>query len=140
MAAVVQERTDEDLEEDIEEFAILRASGGIERISAEMEAETQGEASEDSYLRLWAGGVTDPVATTDLADWAGLTVPREALTRAAEGGEPQLGDVDLPGREHGVRRVVGAIAPGLVLEIGESLERTTRNSWRRCWPASPSPW
>lgn len=121
MVAVVQKRTDEDLRDDIAEFAAFMQSGGLERVKSEMVLETQGQEASDTFFRLWTpdGG---PLATTDLSLWAGLDVPQEALQALGSGAKPVLQTLTLPEREHKVRRIAGAIAPGVVLEMGQSLE------------------
>ncbi len=122
MMAVVQERTDEDLIEDIEEFAMFMQLGGLERVKTEMAVETQGDEEASAFfLRLWTPGGRQLMAT-DLSSWTGLAAPSvEALESAGE-EEPLLETFILPGREHRVRSIYGAIGPDVVLQIGESLE------------------
>lgn len=117
MVAVVQKRADEDLREDLAEFAAFMQSGGLERIKAEMMLETQGQEASDVFFRLWTPD-RRPLATTDLSSWMGLDVPQVL----GDDGETVLETFTLPQREHKVRRISGAIAPGIVLEIGQSLE------------------
>jgi len=121
IVSIVQQGTDEDLEEDIEEFSVFMRLGGLERIQAEMAMETQGEEASHSYLRLWASDGRSLLAT-DLSGWQGLKPNPNDLRRVEDTEDPILETLSLPQREHRLRRVTGAIAPGLVLEIGESLE------------------
>lgn len=121
MVAVVQERTDDDLEDDVEEFAAFMRLGGLERVKAEMAVETQGGEAGDVFFRLWAADGRQLMAT-DLSAWTGLDAPRAEVLRLSSGDEPILETLTLPGREHRVRTVYGAIGPDMVLEIGESLE------------------
>lgn len=121
MVAVVQERTDEDLREDVAEFASFMRLGGLERVKAEMTLETQGDAARDVFFRLWAPDGRQLMAT-DLSSWPGLNAPRAAVLRLGSDDEPILETLLLSRREHGVRSVYGAIGPGLVLQMGESLE------------------
>ncbi len=119
VVAVVQERTDEDLEEDIEEFASLMQAGGLERVKAEITADTVGSGASQAFFRLWAPDGREILAT-DLSSWPGLGEPLEVLAEVDD--EPILKTLALPRRTDKVRIVYGTIAPGLVLEIGESLE------------------
>ena len=121
MVSIVQERTDADLEEDIDEFAVLMRSGGLERVKAEMLLEAQGEEASDVFLRLWTPA-GDQIATTDLSSWPELGTPDGRLLRLDSTDKPVLETLALPDREHKVRSVYGSIGPGLVLQIGESLE------------------
>lgn len=121
VAAVVQERTDDDLEGDIEEFVSFMQLGGLERVKTEMAKETQGEEASHDFIRLWAPDGRALMAT-DLSSWTGLGNPREVLAKVDSADEPILATLALPGRADKVRVIYGTIAPGLILEFGESLE------------------
>lgn len=95
--------------------------GGLERVKTEMAVETQGDEASAVFLRLWAPDGRALMAT-DLSSWPGLGGPRLELLRLGAQDEPVLETLTLPKREHEVRSVYGAIAPELVLQIGESLE------------------
>jgi heavy metal sensor kinase len=120
MVSIVQERTDEDLEEDVEEFASLMQLGGLDRVNAEIELETQGTEAEQLAFRMWtpdghqlsAGGFSLPESR----------IPPEVLSELEDDDEPVLRTLALPGHEHKVRVVYGNIGPGIVLQIGQSLE------------------
>lgn len=121
VVAVVQERTDDDLEDDIEEFNAFMQEGGIDLVKAEMIAETQDGEAGQAFFRLWTPAGAE-IMSTDLTPWPGLGVPKAVLTRIGGAEEPILESFALAGREHKVRSVYGRIAPGVVLQIGESLE------------------
>ena len=121
VVAVVQDRTDEDLEGDTEEFVSFMQSGGLDRVKTEMAKETQGEEASHDFIRLWAPDGRQILAT-DLSSWPGLGNPLDVLARVDSTDEPILATLALPGRADKVRIIYGTIAPGLVLEFGESLE------------------
>lgn len=120
MLSVVQERSDDELEDDIADFVTLMQSGGLDRVMTEMMAETQGDESENSFLRLW-GPDGRQLMATDLASWSGLVDLPTAPEQLADADEPLLQTLELPGRAHKVRSIYGTIAPGVILQIGESL-------------------
>jgi len=121
VVAVVQDRTDEDLEGDIEEFVSFMQSGGLERVKTEMAKETQGEEASHDFIRLWASDGRELMAT-DLSSWTGLGNPLEVLAKVDGADGPIFATLALPRRADKVRIIYGTIAPGLVLEFGESLE------------------
>mgnify|MGYP001019229363 FL=1 len=53
IASVVRERTDEDLREDIGEYAAYLRSGGLDRATAEMRVDTEGDEARQTFFRLW---------------------------------------------------------------------------------------
>lgn len=120
MLAVVQERTDEDLREDAAEFAAFMQEGGLDRVKREMQLETLGEEAEEVFFRLWSSGGRE-MASTDLSTWPALDVPPDELLRLEPGADPELETLPDFQDGHDVRVVYTAPAPGLVLEMGQSL-------------------
>ncbi len=120
IVASVRDRLDEDLADDVSEFAALYRSGGLERVEHEMQLDTKGEEAEKSFFRIWTldGRL---VVATDLDAFPKLPPPPKSLF-ATGAAEPTLETLELPARDHPVRAVYGAITPELLLEIGESVE------------------
>lgn len=83
--------------------------------------ETEGDEAEDEYFRIWASDGR-LLLTTDLSSCPGLREPRGILRRLNGTDEPVPETLALPQREHDVRVVYGPIAPGVILELGQSLE------------------
>ncbi len=121
VAAALHEKTDEDLAEDMGEFAAFMHVGGLERVKSEMILETQGREAEQTFFRLWTAN-GDLLATSDLSAWSGLTVPTEILAQLRSVNEPLLATIKLPQHEYAVRSIYALIGPDIVLEMGESLE------------------
>lgn len=121
IAEVVREHTDEDLREDLQEYAAFMRLGGLDRVRTEMSVDAEGGEGHQVFFRLWGTDGRQLVAT-DLSAWAGLSEPKDLSARFADSDEPILETLALPRREHKVRVIHGPIAPGMVLQIGESLE------------------
>jgi heavy metal sensor kinase len=119
LVSTVQERTDDDLEEDLEEFTALMQSGGLDRVRAEVDLEVQGGAS-DSFFGLWTADGRQLLARGFGASSVG--VPGEDALRLGEADEPILKTLLLPEEELRMRVIQGAIGPGVVLQVGQSLE------------------
>ncbi len=123
LVATVQDRLDEDLGEDVAEFAALYHSDGQARVEHEMRLDTKGDEAEKSFFRLW-GRDGRLVLATDLSAFPELGPPPEGVFELAGSAEPVLETLHLPRRDHPVRAIYGAISRDLVLEIGESVEDT----------------
>lgn len=122
ISTFIAERTNVDMREDLGEFAVFFQAEGVKRVKTEMTLDTNGQESEKSFFRVWAGDGRQ-LAATDLSSWAGLEgLPVEVLREVVDGNGPVVETVNLPAHEYGVRRIVGAIGPDVVLEIGQSLE------------------
>ena len=122
ISTFIAQRTDDELHEDLGEFAAFFQAHGIERVKTEMALDTKHQEAEQVFLRLWSDD-SRQLAATDLSSWPGLeNVPVQALRQVAGDHGPIVETVNLPALEHGVRRIIGTIGPGVVLEIGLSLE------------------
>lgn len=121
IVAVVERHTDDDLREDIEEFAMLLVAGGLERLEAEIEMETTAEGSDNVFFRVWNADDREVMAS-DLSSWSRLERPQRVTDTLDNRPEPTLETLALPGREHHVRSILGYVGPGVVLQIGQSLE------------------
>lgn len=120
--ASVAERTDEELQEEIVDFAAVFRQDGIEPIKKEIVLDTQGENAEKFFFRLWTRDGRQ-LAATDLAFWPGLVgVPEKTVRDIDNGGGPLYDTIELPARTDPVRTIIGTIGPGIALEIGQSLE------------------
>lgn len=120
IARFVAERTDDELLQDLDEYAIHWRQEGIARVTEEMRSDTQGKDARKTYFRLW-GADGRELAATDLAAWPELArVSRQQLLDA--GPEPQLRTRAMASRDAPVRTVIGSVGPGVWLEIGQSLE------------------
>ncbi len=121
-ATFVAQRTDEDMQQDLDEFAILFQQEGIERVRKEMALDTQGTDAEKGFFRLWTRDGRQ-LAATELSFWPGLVrAPAQALRDIDEGGRPVFDTLELPSRNDSVRTITGIVGPGIVLEMGQSLE------------------
>ena len=122
ISTFIAQRTDDELHEDLGEFAAFFQAHGIERVKTEMALDTKHQEAEQVFLRLWSDDGRQ-LAATDLSSWPGLeNVPVQALRQVAGDHGPIVETVNLPALEHDVRRIIGTIGPGVVLEIGLSLE------------------
>lgn len=121
VAAVLQVQTDEDLEEDISEFAAFMRLGGVERVKKEILLETQGKEAQQIFFRLWAidGSL---LATSDLSSWAGLTESTNNLAQVRSTNKTLLVTLKLGQHDYDVRSITAFIGPDTILQIGESLE------------------
>jgi signal transduction histidine kinase len=96
--------------------------GGLHEVESLMMQESAGVETTQVLLRLWTAG-------GDLIQSAGLSspeleaLPQEILGRLDGASDPILRTLRLPEHEHGMRVVYGLIAPGHVIEIGQSLEK-----------------
>lgn len=119
---ILFDRIDEDLYEDIDEFKLLFNSTDIDRVKSEIQREVMAGDEKVVFLRLLdiQGGT---LFTSDLSDWEGLIINRAALQQLIRSRTtPFLETQSLEIQESDTRVIYGLIGPGVILQVGESLE------------------
>ena len=122
VVAAVAARTDADLGGDIEEFAGLYRDEGLDRVTREMALDTRAEEAGSVYFRIWLRD-GKLLTATPLGAWPGLASRSSTVLQAVlDDGLVELDTPLVPARQDRLRTVIGKLGPGLVIEIGQSLE------------------
>ena len=122
VVAAVAARTDADLRGDIEEFASLYRDEGLDRVTREMTLDTRAEEAGSVYFRIWSRD-GKLLTATPLGAWPGLaSLASSVLQPVLDSGQVVLDTPLVPTRQDRLRTVIGKLGPGLVIEIGQSLE------------------
>ena len=120
VVSIITERTDDDLQDDIAEFAEFIQQGGLERVQEEIALETSGEDNESVFFRLWSAKKT-LLASSDMSAWTIPDMPPAQVWQHRPSGDIYLAKLDTKQDGHKVRIAFAAIAPDIFLEIGQSL-------------------
>ena len=121
IAGALAERADEELRQDLDEYAMHWRKDGIDGVTKEMALDTQGDEARKSYFRLW-GTDARSLATTNLRAWPELERGSPWL-QPGVGTQPLLDTRErAPPATAPMRTLVGSIGPGVWLETGRSLE------------------
>lgn len=120
--AILEDRIDEDLIEEINEFRELYEAEGIERVKTEIDLEGKtGDVSEIFLRLLTTKG--EQIHSSDLTHWEGITTVQSILEKiAADEAEILLLSVEIQNQEEETRVAYGLIGPELILNLGESTE------------------
>ena len=139
VASFVAQRTDDELREDIRDFALILQQQGLEGVQREIMLDTQGKEAEKVYFRIWASDGR-LLGATDLAEWPELDRAAPApLAAIAEGTAPRLGAFARASEGDQVRTAIGRIGPTCCSKPG-CRSRPTRPFSTRCCAASCSRW
>ena len=123
--AVVQERIDRELVRRLGQVTDIYTVRGIEG-SMDMageEAKTAGE-SQVFYRFLAPGG--EIFTSSSMSYWRDITVDSSAIRELLEGQRQIRRTAPVPGRFHRVRVIYDFIGPGVILQLGQSMETYDR--------------
>jgi len=121
ISTVLGKNRDQDLMADVQGYSAMLVTEGIGKVKAEMAWEALSDGHENVFLRLLSMDGKELVAT-DMSAWRSVGAGSRALEKLKNGADYVLETLDLPEQEFKARTVYGSIGPGLVLQIGESLE------------------
>lgn len=121
IASILAERTDDDLLEDTEELADLLVDKGIDEVKRTINLEAKTDGEKDVFYRLLSLDGGD-LGSSELFFWGPLAVNSAALQRIATQGQPVFETLIIEGRRHKARTVYALLGPGVIIQIGMSLE------------------
>ena len=116
---ILDQRIDEDLEEDIVEMRSLYNDAGIAGIKTEIQREVAQDNTDEIFLRLLNNNGIELFAS-DMSHWQSLVPNLAVLESLTATSDPQLETVLIEDDDYPTRVVTGALAPNLILQIGES--------------------
>jgi len=120
ISAITMENTDDELFEELEEYQMLMADGGIDAIKIELEDEIESEGEEVFYRILSTDGRI--LMSGNLEYYDNTPVSAEAMEALGNGEEYVIETIETPSHEYKVRTIYGEITPTMILNMGLSLE------------------
>jgi signal transduction histidine kinase len=125
ISSVTQRQRDQELLNDLAEFSSIYRLRGPDSIRSEMEIEAESDGVHKAFFRLLSPK-GEEIASSNMSSWKGVGVGRTTLKQLAGRERHIFETLSLPGRPYKVRVVYGAIAPGKIMQIGQSLEDGAR--------------
>ncbi len=118
---VTMDNLDEELIDEIEKYSSIMSEDGIEGVKEEIFEEGEEEDPEEEfYSLLTVNG--DVLISTDLSSWGDIDVD-DSLAKLQDGDiDHILHTLTIPENDYKARMVMAFIGPGVVLQIGETLE------------------
>lgn len=125
ISTIIKNRTDRELSNEVAEFASLLTAKGIDAVSDNIDLEAESSGVGNMFFRVLTPE-GEVLASSNMSPWNGVSTDRKALRTAARGKAHVFESRMLPDHGHGVRIVYGSMAPGMIMQIGQSLEENER--------------
>jgi heavy metal sensor kinase len=120
IASITQKRTDHELSGEIAEFSSLLAANGMAAVIENINIEAASNGVEEMFLCVVTADGRE-IASSNRESWKGIGISGAALKRLAAGEDRVFAMEKHPLHRHGIRVIYGAIGPGTVLQIAQSL-------------------
>jgi signal transduction histidine kinase len=127
---ILRKNIDQDLLGEMRSFSSLIAALAADGLEAEeiepyLRIQAKNEGVDKRFYRLLSSD-GQVIASSGMLSWPGLEVNQQVLRQLHKGKAHMFALYTLPGTSKKIRLAYGAIKPGLVLEVGQSLDEPER--------------
>jgi heavy metal sensor kinase len=121
ISAITLRHTDQELSNEITELSSFLASKGMHTIKGMIVVEVESNGVDKMFIRLLTLDGNE-IASSNMASWKSIGTNKTALQRLITGAPRIFETIDVPQHRYNVRVAYGIIGPGIIIQIGQSLE------------------
>lgn len=122
---MIRDQIDEDLLNQMRKFSSLITTQGVDAGKRVAVIESQAGGVKKVFFRLLRSNGRVFVSS-NMAYWQDIKINSGIMRRVIQGESPLLDTITLPERDHEIRVLYGVIAPGVILQVGQSMEEYGR--------------
>lgn len=132
IVGVIRERVDQDLLQRVNTLSALMDSEGLTGVRRAAVRDAQAAGERKLFIRLLSRFGTE-FSSSNLDYWEHIGIDGMAIRRVLTEDRPVFETVRLPNQGHSVRIIYGMVGPGVIVQLGQSLESDTRvlDAYRR---------
>ena len=125
IASVTRQQTDQALSSEIRTFSSILSTQGPEAVKRQAFIQAQAAGEKKIFFRLLY--ITGQVfSSSNMSYWRDIGINKGAVNRLLDSRTPIFDTIRIPDREHNVRVLYAVIGPGMILQLGQSMENHTR--------------
>ena len=125
ITSVIRERTDQELLNQVGQLATILNLQGIDAVKRVAILEAQAAGVKKIFFRLlYHSG--DAFSSSNMSYWQNIGIHRSAIRTLLTGQAHVFETIVIPDRKHKIRILYGIIGPGIILQLGQSMENYTR--------------
>jgi heavy metal sensor kinase len=125
ITSVIRERTDQELINQVGQLTTILNLQGIEAVKRVAILEAQAAGVKKIFFRLlYSSG--DVFSSSNMSYWQNIGIHRSAIRSLLAGQNHIFKTTVIPDRKHKIRILYGIIGPGIILQLGQSMENYTR--------------
>jgi heavy metal sensor kinase len=125
ISSVIGERTDQELLNQAGQFSTVLKTRGLEAVESFAFLEAQAAGVKKVFFRLlYPNG--NAFSSSNMSYWEDIGVRKTAIEQLLQGSSHVFDTVILRGRQDKVRILYALIGPGIILQVGQSMENHAR--------------
>jgi heavy metal sensor kinase len=122
---VMRQQTDEGLLSEVRTFSSILSTQGPEAVKRQAFIQAQAAGEKKIFFRLL--DITGQVfSSSNMSYWRDIGINKDAVHRLLDSRAPIFDTTDIAGRKHQIRVLYAVIGPGMILQLGLSMENHTR--------------
>ena len=122
---VIRQQTDQDLLSDVRTFSSILAAQGSEAVRQQAYLQSQAAGERKVFFRLLY--ITGQVySSSNMSYWQDIGINRTIIEQLLKERQPIFDTISIADRKHKVRVLYAGIGPGMILQLGRSMENYTR--------------
>ncbi len=125
ITSVIRERTDQELLNQVGQFSTVLKARGLEAVESFAFLEAQAAGVKKVFFRLlYPSGLA--FSSSNMSYWEDIGIRKTAIEQLLQGSSPVFDTVILRNRRDKVRILYALIGPGIILQVGQSMENHSR--------------
>jgi heavy metal sensor kinase len=125
ITSVIRQQTDQDLLSGVRTFSSILSVQGPEALKQQAFLEAQAGGEKKVFFRLlYISGQL--FSSSNMSYWRDIGINNTAITRLLNDSGPVFDTISIPGRKHKVRILYAVLGPGLIVQLGRSMDNYSR--------------
>jgi heavy metal sensor kinase len=125
ITSVIRQQTDQALSSEVRTFSSILSGQGPEAVKRQAFIQSQAAGEKKIFFRLLY--ITGQLfSSSNMSYWQDIGINRDAVNRLLESRVPIFDTINIPDRKHKIRVLYAVIGPGMILQLGQSMENHTR--------------
>jgi heavy metal sensor kinase len=125
ITSVIRQQTDQDLLSEARTFSSILSSQGAEALKHQAFLAAQAGGERKVFFRLLY--ITGQLfSSSNMSYWRDIGINKAAIQRLLADHQPVFDSINIPDRTHKVRILYASLGPGLILQLGRSMDNHTR--------------
>ena len=125
ITSVMRQQTDEGLASEVRTFSSILSARGPEAVKRQAFLQAQAAGEKKIFFRLLY--ITGQVfSSSNMSYWRDIGINKDAVNRLLDSRAPIFDTINIPDRKHKIRLLYAVIGPGMILQMGQSMENHTR--------------
>lgn len=125
ITSVIRQQTDQGLSSAVRTFSSILSTQGTQAVKRQALLEAQAAGEKKIFFRLLYN-TGQVFSSSNMSYWRDIGINKDAINRLLNDAGPVFDTISIPDRKHQVRILYAVLGPGMIVQLGRSMENYTR--------------